>query len=64
MVDLAVADFSLYSGEASEVHELGEETIDQRVTNDGLNVGDQGAGGLGWYGRRDSVQKPVVSAVH
>jgi hypothetical protein len=65
VVDCAVADFSLYSGGASEVWELGEETVDQYIANDDLNTGDQRAGGLSWYGQRcDSVQKPVVSAVH
>jgi hypothetical protein len=52
-----VADFSLYSGGASGVQELGEETVDRFVADDGLNAGDQRAGGLGWYGqRRDPVQ--------
>jgi hypothetical protein len=65
VVDRVVADFSLYSGGASEVRELGEETVDRCVANDGLNAGDQHTGGLGWYGQqRDSVQKPVLSAVH
>jgi hypothetical protein len=64
VVDRVVTDLSLYSGGASEIRELGEETVDRCVANDGLNAGDQRAGSLGWYGQHDSVQKPVVSAVH
>jgi hypothetical protein len=60
-----LADFALDSGWTSEVRELGEEAVDWCVANDGLNVGDQRAGGLGWYEQcRDSVQKPVVSTVY
>jgi hypothetical protein len=59
VVDRVVADFALDSGWTSEVLELGEEAVDWCVANDGLNAGDQCAGGLSWYGkRRDSVQKP------
>jgi hypothetical protein len=65
VVDCVMADFALESGWTSEARELGKGTVDWCVANDGLNAGDQRAGGLGWYGqRRDSVQKPVVSAVH
>jgi hypothetical protein len=65
VVDRVVTDLSLYSGGASEVQELGEETVDRCVANDGLNAGHQLAGRLGWYRQlRDSVQKPVVLAVH
>jgi hypothetical protein len=64
-LDRVVVDLVLDSGWTSEVQELGEEAVDRCATNDGLSAGDQRAGGLSWYGqRRDSVQKPVVSAVH
>jgi hypothetical protein len=40
-------------------------SFSSRRAKDGLNAGDQRFGSLGWYGRRrNSIQKPVVSAVH
>jgi hypothetical protein len=60
-----MVDFALDFGWASEVQELGKESVDQCAASDGLNAGDQRPGGLGWYRqRRDSIQKSVVSAVH
>jgi hypothetical protein len=49
VVDSIMADFALDSGWAGEVREFGEDAFDRRATSDGLDAGDQRAGGLGRY---------------
>jgi hypothetical protein len=41
-----MAHFSLDSGWTNEVREFGEEAIDRCATSDGLDAGDQRAGGV------------------
>jgi hypothetical protein len=45
-----MADFALDSGWAGEVREFGEDVVDRCAASDGLDAGDQRAGGLGRYG--------------
>jgi hypothetical protein len=51
VVDSIMADFALDSGWRSEVREFGEEAVDWCAASDGLDAGDQSAGGLGRYGQ-------------
>jgi hypothetical protein len=46
VVDSITADFALNSGWASEFHEFGEDAVDRCAASDGLDAGDQRAGGL------------------
>jgi hypothetical protein len=50
VVDSIMAVFALDSGWAGEVRESGEDAIDRCAASDGLDAGDQRAGGLGRYG--------------
>jgi hypothetical protein len=50
VVDSIMADFALDSGWASEVREFGEDAVDRCAASDGLDAGDQRAGGLGRCG--------------
>jgi hypothetical protein len=45
-----MADFALDFGWAGEVREFGEDALDRCAASDGLDAGDQHAGGLGQYG--------------
>jgi hypothetical protein len=64
-MDRVMADFVLDSGWASDIRELSEEAVNRCAASDGLNAGDQRAGGLGCYKQQhDTIQKSTVSAVH
>jgi hypothetical protein len=56
LMDSVMMDFALDSGSVSEVQEFSEEAVYRYATSDGLDAGEQHAGTLGHYGRRDSVQ--------
>jgi hypothetical protein len=44
-----MADIVLDFGWASEVRDFGEDAVDRCAASDGLDAGDQRAGGLGRY---------------